>query len=131
MERTFLMVKPDGIAQQLIDTIRGRIIASNLQIVMEVDSEINRETIAKLYASVSGRDFYPEVLDHLSSVPLHFFLLEGENAISIARTIIGKSKLSGLRLEFATDVVRNVAHAPDCSDEASEQLAILSHLFAG
>lgn len=126
IERSMLLVKPDGVARGLVEPIRQLILDTELVIADECRKTITIETATTLYQEFSYRDYFPELVSFMASGPVHIFIVEGVNAIAEIRRIIGKREPpSGLRQRWAESIVRNVAHGPHTREEVEEQVRLL------
>ncbi|MFA6198239.1 MAG: nucleoside-diphosphate kinase [Patescibacteria group bacterium] len=126
VERSMLLVKPDGVAKGLVDRIRELIVAAQLRVVEERRKTITVATATELYREFSHRDYFPELVEFMASAPLHIFIVEGEDAIRKVREIIGKREpASGIRMLWAESIIRNVAHGPHTPAESEEQTRLL------
>lgn len=128
-EISLLLVKPDGVTKGLVDTIREIIISNGLIILEEVKKMISPEVAKKLYWEISDirhRDYFPDLVDFMSSGPIHIFIVQGEEAVKKVRTIIGKRDSDfGIRRLWAEDIIRNVAHGPHTVQRAREEIKLL------
>jgi len=124
-----LLVKPDGVKKELVDPIRQIIIDSGLVIKQEVNKTLRPATVEMLYwniANVRQRDYFPELISFMSSSPVHIFIVEGEDAVSKVRQIIGKREpASGIRAKWAENIIKNVAHGPHTPARAKREFQLL------
>mgnify|MGYP001571510617 FL=1 len=124
-EETLLMVKPDGIDKGLVPIIRRLLIQSGLTVRQETNFLLEERFIKELYKEYMNRDYFPTLLQFLISQNVVVFLVEGENAISAVRGIIGKRvPPHGLRAHYAEDIVRNIAHGPDSPEAAVREIKL-------
>jgi len=128
-EISMLLVKPDGVSKGLTESIRDIILSQGLIIIEEIDKILRPETAKKLYWDVSDvrhRDYFPQLIEFMSSSPVHIFIVEGANAVKTVRFIIGKREPpSGIRQLWAEDIIRNVAHGPDGLENAGKEIKIV------
>lgn len=131
-ETSMLVVKPDGVAKGLVDEIRKIISGYGLVITKEISKVLEAETVVQLYSEVDDikdRDYFPQLVEFMSSGPVHIFIVRGENAVGIIRKIIGKrDPASGIRQRWAEDIIRNVAHGPHTSERAKIEISILTEM---
>lgn len=129
LEKSFLLVKPDGVEKGFVDKIREIILSHELNILEEIRKTITPEIAEDLYSKISDirqRDYFPKLIKFMSSSPIHIFVVQGDDAIKKARAIIGKrGSDSGIRKLWAEDIIRNVAHGPHTIESAEEELIIL------
>jgi nucleoside-diphosphate kinase len=84
-ERSFLMIKPEGVERGLIGEIIGRFERNGLKIVALKLSKISREVAEKQYEEHRGKDFFDDLVSYMSSAPTVSMVIEGENATAVAR----------------------------------------------
>lgn len=129
-EISFLLVKPDGVAKGLVGAIRDIILSSGLVIMEELKKTISPDTAEKLYWEISDirqRDYFPDLIIFMSSGPIHIFIVQGTEAVSEVRKIIGKRDSSyGIRRLWSEDIIHNVAHGPHTSERAKEEIKLLT-----
>jgi nucleoside-diphosphate kinase len=128
-ERTFAMVKPDGVQRGLVGEIVRRFEARGLKVVGLKLMHVPRSKAEEHYAEHKGKPFYPGLVDYITSGPVVALCLEGKNAVAVVRTVNGATKpwdaLPGtIRGDFALDIGRNVVHGSDSVDAAKRELAI-------
>lgn len=122
-----LLVKPDGVEKNLVGEIRDIILSRDLRILFEEGRMLSYKEADYLYREFSARDYYPELIAFMSSAPVHYFVVSGEEAIKTIRLIIGKrDPASGIRARWSESIIRNVAHGPHAVDEAIELINILT-----
>ena len=128
-ERTFAMVKPDGVQRGLVGEIVRRYEARGLKLAGLKLMSVPRTMAEEHYAEHKGKPFYPGLVDYITSGPVVALCLEGKNAVAVVRTVNGATKpwdaLPGtIRGDFALDIGRNVVHGSDSVDAAKRELAI-------
>ncbi|MCG7902959.1 MAG: nucleoside-diphosphate kinase [Candidatus Thiodiazotropha lotti] len=127
IERTFSIVKPDAVAKNLIGKIYARFEGAGLKIVASKMLHLSREQAGEFYAVHKERPFYNDLLDFMTSGPVMVQVLEGENAISRNREIMGATNpqeaASGtIRADFAETVDENAVHGSDGPDTAKVEI---------
>ncbi|MCG7931355.1 MAG: nucleoside-diphosphate kinase [Candidatus Thiodiazotropha lotti] len=127
IERTFSIVKPDAVAKNLIGKIYARFEDAGLKIVASKMLHLSREQAGEFYAVHKERPFYNDLLDFMTSGPVMVQVLEGENAISRNREIMGATNpqeaASGtIRADFAETVDENAVHGSDGPDTAKVEI---------
>ncbi len=124
-----LLVKPDGISKNLVNTIREIILANNLVIEQEVVRKLAAETVSALYWDISDvrhRDYFPQLIEFMSLTPVHIFIVQGENAVKKVRAIIGKRDSAfGIRGRWAESAMKNIAHGPHSVLRAKKEIQLL------
>lgn len=134
MERTFVMIKPDGVAKGLTDEVISRLEKSGLKVVSKRRLRLNRSLAEKLYAVHREKEFFEGLVVHVLSGEIVAMMVEGENAISRARQIIGptdpkKAPSGTIRGDFGpsviyTKITQNVIHASDSPENAKKELLL-------
>ncbi len=129
IERTFLMIKPEGVEQGLIGEIIGRFERRGFKIVALKLTRMSREQAEKQYEEHRGKDFFNDLVSYISSAPVVMFVIEGENAIAAAREMAGatdprQARPGTIRADYGIDVQRNVIHASDSEKSALREIAL-------
>ncbi len=128
-EVSMLVVKPDGVERGLVDPIRQILVRNGLAIKREVRKILKPVTVEMLYwntSDVRHRDYFPELVDFMSSSPVHIFVVDGYDAVNKVRQIIGKRvPASGIRAKWAESIIRNVAHGPYTPAKAKREIQLL------
>ncbi|MES9941041.1 MAG: nucleoside-diphosphate kinase [Candidatus Thiodiazotropha sp. 6PLUC2] len=127
IERTFSIVKPDAVAKNLIGKIYARFEDAGLKIVASRMLHLSREQAGEFYAVHKERPFYNDLIDFMTSGPVMVQVLEGENAISRNREIMGatnpqEAAPGTIRADFAETVDENAVHGSDGPDTAKEEI---------
>jgi nucleoside-diphosphate kinase len=128
-ERTFLMVKPDGVARRLVGEVISRFEGKGLKLVGAKMMRISRELAKKHYAEHVGKDFYKSLEDFITSGPVLAMVWEGDSAISVARSIMGKTDpkeaLPGtIRGDLGIAKTKNIIHGSDSPESAKREIAL-------
>ncbi len=129
LEKTFVMIKPDGIQRGLIGEIISRIEKKGLKLVAMKFMMISKELAEKHYDIHKDKSFYNDLIDFITSSPVLASVWEGENAISIVRKLVGHtkpedSKPGSIRGDFAISATKNLIHASDGSDTAEREISL-------
>lgn len=129
MERTFLMVKPDGVSRGLVGEVISRIERKGFKIVemkmMKLDVELAKEH----YGEHMGKPFFEGLVSFITSGPVVAMIAEGEEAVKTIREIVGatdpKEAAPGtIRGDFALDVGENIVHASDSRESADREISL-------
>ncbi len=128
-ERTYVMVKPDGVQRGLIGEVISRIERKGLKIVALRMNTISREVAEKHYAEHADKPFFNSLIEFITSGPSVSMVVEGKNAVSVMREINGatnpvKASMGTIRGDFALDTARNVVHASDSIESAKREISI-------
>jgi len=129
MEKTFLMVKPDGVQRNLIGEIVGRFEKKGFQLVGAKLMLITNELAKQHYGEHKERPFFGELVDFITSGPVFAMVWEGENVIASARQMMGatnpKDSQSGtIRGDFAVTVGKNIIHGSDSPASAEREISL-------
>ena len=129
MERTFLMVKPDGVQRNLIGEIVGRFENKGFQLVGAKLMQITPELAGEHYGEHKERPFFGELVDFITSGPVFAMVWEGENVISTSRLLVGatnpkESAPGTIRGDFAVTVGKNIIHGSDSADSAVREIGL-------
>ncbi|MET1014576.1 MAG: nucleoside-diphosphate kinase [Paenisporosarcina sp.] len=129
MERTFLMVKPDGVQRNLIGEIVGRFEKKGFQLVGAKLMQITPELAGEHYGEHKERPFFGELVDFITSGPVFAMVWEGENVIATSRLLVGatnpkESAPGTIRGDFAVTVGKNIIHGSDSADSAVREIGL-------
>ncbi len=129
LERTFVLVKPDGVRRGLVGEILGRFERKGLKIVALKQLRVAPELAQRHYAEHEGKPFYPALIQHITSGPVVAMALEGRSAIAVVRLLTGATNPQTaapgtVRGDFGLGITPNLVHASDSSDSASRELAL-------
>lgn len=94
MERTFLMVKPDGVQRGLIGRIISRFEDKGFQLVAGKLVQVTEEQAKRHYAEHEGKPFFDELVGFITSGPVFAMVWEGDDIINLSRMVIGKTKVT-------------------------------------
>jgi nucleoside-diphosphate kinase len=128
LERTLSIVKPDGVAKNLIGEVYRRFEAAGLKIVAAKMMKLRTDQAEGFYAVHKARPFYADLVRYMSSGPVIVQVLEGENAIKVNRDLMGatnpKQAAPGtIRADFAASIEENVVHGSDGPETAATEIA--------
>ena len=127
MERTFVMIKPDGVQRRLIGRIIKRFEEGGLKIVAMKFLNISKEFAEKHYDIHKGKPFYGGLIEYITSGPVVPMVVEGRNTIKRVREIVGstdpQTAMPGtLRGDFCQHIGRNIIHASDGKETAIKEI---------
>src|SRR5690606_18269103 len=128
IERTLSIVKPDGVAKNLIGEIYRRFEQAGLQVVAAKMMRLRRDQAEGFYAVHRERPFFNDLVAYMTSGPVMIQVLEGENAIQKNRELMGatdpkKAAPGTIRADYATSIEENVVHGSDGPDTARTEIA--------
>ena len=123
IERTLSIIKPDGVAKNVVGQIIARFEAAGLRIVAARMLHLSRTQADDFYAVHRERPFFGELVDFMTSGPVVVQVLEGENAVARNREVMGatdpkKAAPGTIRADFADEVTENAVHGSDSADNA-------------
>ncbi len=129
VQRTLILLKPDAVQRALAGEILGRFERKGLRIVGLQLSKPSAETATKHYAEHAAKPFFPSLLEFITSSPLIALALEGDNAVAVARTLIGPTDGRAappgtIRGDFGLSKANNLVHGSDSQESAERELAI-------
>ncbi|WNY24446.1 Nucleoside diphosphate kinase [Methanimicrococcus hongohii] len=129
MERTYVMVKPDGVARGLMGEVLGRIEKKGLKIVGMKFAVMEEAKAKEHYAEHAERPFFAGLVEFITSAPSLSLVVEGNDSIKIMRAINGATKPAEaapgtIRGDFAVDTGRNLVHASDSTEAAEREIKI-------
>ncbi|MCY4148726.1 MAG: nucleoside-diphosphate kinase [Gammaproteobacteria bacterium] len=128
IERTFSIVKPDAVASNQIGRIYQRFEDAGLKIVASRMLHMTRQQAEEFYLVHRERPFYAELVEFMTSGPVMVQVLEGEDAISRNRQVMGATNPADaapgtIRADFASDVQENAVHGSDSPETAEQEIA--------
>ena len=128
IERTFSIIKPDATRRNLTGAVNALIEKAGLRIVAQKRVRITKEQAETFYAVHKARPFFGELVETMTADPVVVQVLEGENAISAYREVLGatdpaKAAPGTIRKEFALSVGENSAHGSDAPETAAIEIA--------
>ena len=127
IEQTLSIIKPDAVERNLAEKIKEKFLENKLIIKNQKKIQITREEAAEFYRVHQTKAFYDRLCNYLSSGPIVVMILEGENAISINRKIMGatdpKQADDGtIRKEFGISIDKNSVHGSDSHENAKKEI---------
>ncbi|WP_026570124.1 MULTISPECIES: nucleoside-diphosphate kinase [Sediminibacillus] len=127
MEKTFVMVKPDGVQRNLIGAIVERFEKKGYQLKAAKLMQISEELAGEHYGEHKGKPFYDELVSFITSSPVFAMVWEGDEVISAARQMMGKTNpqeaLPGtIRGDYGVTVGKNIIHGSDSPESAEREI---------
>ncbi len=134
MQRTLSIIKPDGVSRKLIGKVVKKLEKSGLKIIAMKMLHMTRAQAEGFYAVHRERPFFTSLTDFMCSGPVLVMVLEGENAISIYRDLMGATNFKNaaegtIRREYATDIEKNVVHGSDSPESAAFEIGYFFNSF--
>lgn len=128
-ERTFVMVKPDGVHRGLVGDVIGRLEERGLKLVGAKVIQLDREMAEEHYGEHTDKPFFDDLVSFITSGPVVPMVWEGQDATRQVRQMIGETDPADaapgtIRGDFALDLGRNVVHASDHEDAGANEREI-------
>jgi len=129
MDRTFVMIKPDGVARGLIGEVVKRLEAKGLTIAGMKMLQIDGELAGTHYEMHRGKPFYDPLMEYITTGPSVAMAVVGDGAVGVVRNIVGatdpkEARPGTIRGDLAMDIGRNIVHASDSETSAARELAL-------
>ncbi len=132
MDKSLVLVKPDGVQRGLIGEVILRLEKRGLRMVAAKFMQVPRELAEKHYAEHQGKGFYPGLIEYITSAPVMAMVWEGPKAIEIIRQTMGATRPweaapGTIRHDFALEVGRNITHASDSVENGLKETGLWFH----
>jgi len=129
VDRTLILVKPDAFARGLTGEIIARFERKGLKIVAMRHMQVTEDLAKQHYAEHDGKPFFGELVEFITSGPLVAMVLEGDQAVTAARQVIGatnpiEASPGSIRGDFAIAVGQNMVHGSDSSESAAREAGL-------
>ncbi len=130
IERTLIVVKPDGVKRGLVGEVISRFERKGFKIKALKMLWMSREQAERFYSVHRDKPFFKDLVDFVTSGPVVAMIIEGDEAISVARIMIGatdgrKAQPGTIRGDFALSIQENVVHASDSKESFEREYRIL------
>ena len=127
--KTFFMIKPDGVKRNLIGDVVSRVEKEGFVITKMKMMSISDDLAKKHYAEHSEKPFFNDLVDFITSGPVVAMEVEGEDAVSEIRRIMGATNPADaepgtIRADLATKLEENVVHGSDSEESAERELSL-------
>nr|ALS04818.1 nucleoside diphosphate kinase A 1 [Pseudodiaptomus poplesia] len=128
-ERTFIMIKPDGVHRGIVGEIIKRFEQKGYKLVAMKFMQASVERLEKHYADLAKKPFFPGLVKYMASGPVVAMVWEGLNAVKTGRVMLGEtipadSKPGTIRGDFCVQVGRNICHGSDAVESAEKEIAL-------
>ncbi|HIY58502.1 MAG TPA: nucleoside-diphosphate kinase [Candidatus Tetragenococcus pullicola] len=128
MEKTLVIIKPDGVKRQLIGRILQRFEDKNLKIVQMKLTTLSEALLNEHYEHLKEKTFFEELIEYMMSGPVVVIVLEGENVIKKVRQLVGvtdpqEAEMGTLRGDFGLNKTQNLVHASDSLEAAKREVS--------
>jgi nucleoside-diphosphate kinase len=129
MERTLVLVKPDGVRRGLVGEVLGRLERKGLRIVDLRMLSIGKELAHRHYAEHEGKPFFADLVAFITRSPLVAIVAEGPDAYKVVRTLIGttnprEAAPGTIRGDLAIELTENLVHGSDGPESAAREIAL-------
>jgi nucleoside-diphosphate kinase len=129
MERTLVLVKPDGVQRGLMGEVIRRLERRGLRLVAAKFMRVSQELAETHYAIHKGKPFYESLIEYITSAPVMAMVWEGPNAIAAVRQTMGATRPTeadpgSIRHDFALEIGRNLTHASDTTENSEKEVAL-------
>ncbi len=129
MEKTFVLVKPDGVQRGLIGEVIRRLEQRGLRLVAAKFMQVSKELAETHYAIHKGKPFYDGLIAYIISTPVMAMAWEGPNAVAAVRQTMGATRPTEaapgtIRHDFGLEVGRNLTHASDSPENGEKEVAL-------
>lgn len=129
MERTLVLIKPDGVQRGLMGEIIARLERRGLRLAAARFQQVSRELAERHYAVHRGKPFYDGLITYITSSPVMVMVWEGPQAVAAVRQTMGATRPveaapGSVRHDFGLEVGRNLTHASDSPETAAQEVAL-------
>jgi len=129
LQRTLVIVKPDGVQRGLVGKITARFEERGFKMVALKMAQVSRELAEQHYAVHQGKFFYEGLVSYIGSSPVVVMVLEGHEAIGAVRAMVGATRpweaaAGTIRGDYAMMGLRNLIHASDAPETAANEIAL-------
>ena len=129
MERSLVLVKPDGVQRGLVGEVIMRLERRGLLLIAGKFMQVSKELAETHYAIHKGKPFYDGLIEYITSAPVMAMVWSGPNAVAAIRQTMGATRPTeaapgSLRHDFALEIGRNLTHASDTVDNSEKEVAL-------
>jgi nucleoside-diphosphate kinase len=129
MERTLILVKPDGIQRGLTGEIIARLEKTGLKIVAMKMLRMDEDLARRHYAIHEGKPFFQGLVKYITSCPVVAMVVEGRKAVEVVRKVMGSTDSAAapagtIRGDFGIDLARNLVHGSDSPANAEKEISL-------
>jgi nucleoside-diphosphate kinase len=129
MERTLVLVKPDGVQRGLMGEVIRRLERRGLRLVAAKFMQVSKDLAETHYAIHKGKPFYESLIEYITSAPVMAMVWEGPNAIAAVRQTMGATRPTeadpgSIRHDFALEIGRNLTHASDTTENSEKEVTL-------
>ena len=129
LERTLVLVKPDGVQRGLVGTILGRLEATGMKIVGMKFMQVSEALAQRHYGEHEGKPFYEGLVSYITSAPVVALCLEGPDAIAVTRKLMGATSPNEaapgtIRGDYGVEISRNLVHGSANAEDAAREVGL-------
>ena len=129
IQKSFVMMKPDAVQRRLMGKILSRFEDKGLKIVAVKLIQIDEDLAKTHYGEHAEKPFFPSLVEYITSSPALAMVIEGEEAITTIRKLVGatnplEADLGTIRGDYGMDTGRNIIHASDAPESAKREIAL-------
>jgi nucleoside-diphosphate kinase len=129
MERTLVLVKPDGVQRSLIGEVILRLERRGLKLLAAKFLQVSQELAETHYSIHKGKPFYEGLIDYITSAPVMAMVWGGPNAVAAVRQTMGATRPTeaapgSIRHDFGLEIGRNLTHASDTLENSEKEIAL-------
>ncbi len=129
MERSLVLIKPDGLQRGLTGDIIARLERQGLKMVALKMLHLDKALAQRHYAVHKDKPFFSNLVNYISSAPIIAIIFEGERAVEVTRNTMGatdpaKAEAGTIRGDFGLDIERNTVHGSDSVETAREEIKL-------
>ena len=127
LEKTLSIIKPDAVERNLVEEIKSIFVKNNLYIKESKKIHITKDEASEFYKVHQSKPFYDDLCSYLSSGPILVMILEGENAVSSNRKLMGatdplKAEENTIRKLYGVSIDKNSVHGSDSLENAKKEI---------
>ncbi|WUR03414.1 nucleoside diphosphate kinase (NME3) [Vairimorpha necatrix] len=128
-QKTFVMIKPEGVQRRLVAQIIDRFERKGLKIIDIRSMTPSKDLVKEHYAHLSHKPFFNDMVDQLSADLVICMIWEGIDAIEVCRRIIGatnpiEAAMGSIRADLAADICANIIHGSDNEENANKEISL-------
>jgi len=129
MERTLVLVKPDGVQRGLMGEVISRLERRGLRLMAAKFLQVSQELAETHYSIHKGKPFFASLIKYITSAPVMAMVWEGPNSVAAVRQTMGATRPTeaapgSLRHDFALEIGRNLTHASDTVENSEKEIAL-------
>lgn len=130
MEKTVVLIKPDGMKKKVVGKIIDRFEREGLELIGLKLVNLTQELLETWYAHHKDKPFFKDLAQYMKSTPVVAMVLKGEGAVALVRDVVGptdsrKAAPHTIRGQHGEDIQRNVVHASDAPERAEFEISLL------